>query len=154
MVADSAPQSKPIERGAFYFFERLTLRYADNDVNGHVNNAHYYAFFDTAVEAFLRAEGWREALAGEIMTPVVASSCRYFREICYPGQIEVGVKVGRVGTTSIQFDVAIFTMDGQAAAAAQGTFTTVCTSRQKRRPVAVPTDLRQRMASRPQTERL
>jgi len=125
----------------FEFFESITLRYADNDANGHVNNAHYYSFFDTAVEGYLRHRGLRDTLAGEIATPVVASSCRYFEEIAYPATIEVGVRVDRIGNTSITYLVAIF-INPEEIARAQGTFTTVATSRKTGRPVDVPAAFR------------
>ena len=124
-------------RGDFDFFESITLRYADNDANGHVNNAHYYSFFDTAVEGYLRDPQLRQVLAGDISTPVVASSCRYFEEIAYPATIDVAVRVERIGRTSITYLVAIFVAD-ESLARAQGTFTTVSTDRQTGRPVAVP----------------
>lgn len=130
-------QPLPGKRADYTFFDSITLRYADNDANGHVNNAHYYSFFDTAVESYLRANNLRHILAGEISTPVVASSCRYFREIAYPGKITLGVRVARIGRTSITYDIAIFVGE-ETEASAQGTFTTVATSRQTKRPVAVP----------------
>ncbi|MCD8504297.1 MAG: acyl-CoA thioesterase [Burkholderiaceae bacterium] len=126
----------------FEFFETITLRYADNDGHGHVNNAHYYSFFDTAVEGYLRAKGMRDVLSGSISTPVVASSCRYFEEVAFPGTISVGVRVERIGQTSITYLVAIFVNEEQLARA-QGTFTTVATSRDTGRPVEVPQAFRQ-----------
>ena len=141
-MTDSPPQVNNRQPSAgkrtdFTFFDSITLRYADNDANGHVNNAHYYAFFDTAVESYLRAHQLRHVLAGDISTPVVASSCRYFREIAYPGTITLGVRVVRIGRTSITYDIAIFVGE-EDHASAQGTFTTVATSRQTKRPVPVP----------------
>lgn len=127
----------PAKRADFTFFDSITLRYADNDANGHVNNAHYYSFFDTAVESYLRANDLRHVLAGDISTPVVASSCRYFREVAYPGTITLGVRVARIGRTSITYDIAIFVREDEEASA-QGTFTTVATNRQSKRPVSVP----------------
>jgi len=129
-------------REGFDYFETISLRYADNDVNGHVNNAHYYAFFDTAVEGFLRATGLRQVLAGEVFTPVVASSCRYFQEISYPGDIVLGVKLARLGRTSLTYEIAIFTPATDPTAAALGTFTTVCTNKASRRPTDIPTAVR------------
>ena len=135
----SQAPDRPIQvlRNAFDFFELITLRYADNDGYGHVNNAHYYSFFDTAVEGYLRAKGLRDVLSGSISTPVVASSCRYFEEVAFPGTIAVGVKVERIGRTSITYLVAIFVNDEELARA-QGTFTTVATTKDTGRPVEVP----------------
>ena len=126
----------------FEFFESITLRYADNDANGHVNNAHYYSFFDTAVEGYLHNRGLRQVLAAEIATPVVASACRYFEEIAYPATINVGVRVDHIGNTSMTYLVAIF-VNREKTARAQGTFTTVATARATGRPVDVPTAFRQ-----------
>ena len=141
-----APLRERAQMNEFEFFESITLRYADNDANGHVNNAHYYSFFDTAVEGYLRHRELRDALAGEIATPVVASSCRYFEEIAYPATIEVGVRVDRIGNTSITYLVAIF-VNQEKTARAQGTFTTVATSRTTGRPVDVPAAFRLAHAS-------
>ena len=129
-------------RSAFEFFETITLRFADNDDHGHVNNAHYYSFFDTAVEGYLRARGVRDLLSGEIATPVVASSCRYFKEVAFPGMITVGVRVEHIGRTSITYAVAVFVHD-EHLARAQGSFTTVTTARATGQPVDVPLVFRQ-----------
>lgn len=126
------------ERHEYTFFERVTLRYADNDANGHVNNAHYYSFFDTAVEGYLRQYNLRELLNASVRTLVVASSCRYYSEVAFPGSIDIGVKVARIGNSSIHYDIAIFRVDDSTQAAAQGTFTIVCASRETGRPVPVP----------------
>ena len=133
------PVDRPTQalRKDFEFFEVITLRYADNDGYGHVNNAHYYSFFDTAVEGYLRAKGMRDVLSGQISTPVVASSCRYFEEVAFPGTIAVGVKIDRIGRSSITYLVAVFVNDEELARA-QGTFTTVATSKETGRPVDVP----------------
>lgn len=142
-MSDTAqPRETAATRDRFQHFETISLRYADNDANGHVNNAHHYAFFDTAVEGFLRATGLRQALAGEVFTPVVASSCRYFREISYPGDVTLGVRLAKLGRTSLTYELAIFTEEDDLAAAAQGTFTTVCTDKVSRRPTDIPQAVR------------
>ena len=138
---------EPIARSAFQYFDEITLRYADNDMNGHVNNAHYYSFFDTAIESYLRDNGLRTMLAGNISTPVVASSCRYFEEIAYPGTITLGVRVNRIGHTSITYEIGIFVDDATRSCAA-GVFTTVATDRRTKRPVAVPDAFREAHADR------
>ena len=142
MSNSAAPHPVAPSREDFAYFETITLRYADNDVNGHVNNAHYYAYFDTAVEGFLRATALRGVLAGEVFTPVVASSCRYFQEISYPGDVVLGVKLARMGKTSLTYEIAIFTAATGPTAAALGTFTTVCTNKESRRPTEIPTAVR------------
>jgi acyl-CoA thioester hydrolase len=127
----------PLSKSDFNYFEMITLRWADNDSYGHINNAHYYSFFDTAVDGFLMHHEMRSVLAGEYQTLVVASECRYFRQVSSPGTIQVGVRIGRMGRSSIAYEVAVFN-DESDEAAAQGQFVHVCVNRASQRPVAVP----------------
>ena len=125
----------------FKFFESITLRWADNDSYGHINNAHYYSFFDTAVDAFLLERDYRKYLNGERQTLVVASECRYFTQVSAPGWIRVGVRIGKMGRSSVTYEVAVFT-DDSGFAAAQGLFVHVCVNRETQRPVELPADFR------------
>ncbi|MDO9023472.1 thioesterase family protein [Zwartia sp.] len=127
----------PYSKGDFRYFETITLRWADNDSYGHVNNAHYYSFFDTAVDGFLMHHAMRSVLAGEYQTLVVASECRYLRQVSSPGIIKVGVRLGRLGRSSIVYEVAVFN-DEADEAAAQGLFVHVCVNRATQRPVDIP----------------
>jgi acyl-CoA thioester hydrolase len=136
-----AIRSTPLYKKDFSFFEAVTLRWADNDAYGHINNAHYYSFFDTAVDAFLLHYNLRPHVAGVYQTLVVASECRYFSQVSAPGTIQVGVRPGRLGRSSITYEVAVFTSDSDLAAA-QGLFVHVCVDRQSQRPEALPAPFR------------
>ncbi len=127
----------PLKKCDFKYFEMITLRWADNDSYGHINNAHYYSFFDTAVDGFLMQHAMRSVLAGEYQTLVVASECRYLRQVSSPGVIQVGVRLGRLGRSSITYEVAVFNAESDEAAA-QGLFVHVCVNRATQRPVDVP----------------
>jgi acyl-CoA thioester hydrolase len=83
----------------------------------------------------------RSVLAGEYQTLVVASECRYLRQVSSPGIIQVGVRVGRMGRSSIAYEVAVFN-DESDEAAAQGQFVHVCVNRASQRPVAIPESFR------------
>lgn len=138
----SAPErTGPFKKSDFNFFEMITLRWADNDVYGHINNAHYYSFFDTAVDGFLLHHDMRAVMAGDYQTLVVASECRYFRQISSPGTIQVGVRVGRMGRSSIAYEVGVFNAESDDAAA-QGQFVHVCVNRASQRPVDIPATFR------------
>ena len=84
-----AIRTTPLHKKDFSFFEAVTLRWADNDAYGHINNAHYYSFFDTAVDAFLLHHNLRPYISGVYQTLVVASECRYFSQVSAPGTIQV-----------------------------------------------------------------
>lgn len=136
-----AAKSKPWLKPDFSFFETITLRWADNDAYGHINNAHYYSFFDTAVDAFLLHHGLRRLISGDYQTLVVASECRYFSQVSAPGIIRVGVRPGRLGRSSTTYEVAVFTDDSNEAAA-QGLFVHVCVDKQSQRPTETPETFR------------
>ena len=130
----------------FTFFETITLRWADNDAYGHINNAHYYSFFDTAVDGFLLANDLRQYISGDLQTLVVASECRYHSQVSAPGLIQVGVRVGKMGNSSVTYEVAVFTKDSDLAAA-QGLFVHVCVNRETQRPAALPQSFRDAIAT-------
>jgi acyl-CoA thioester hydrolase len=136
-----AAKSKPWLKTDFSFFEMITLRWADNDAYGHINNAHYYSFFDTAVDAFLLHHALRQLITGHYQTLVVASECRYFSQVSAPGTIRVGVRPGRLGRSSTTYEVAVFTDDSNEAAA-QGLFVHVCVDKQSQRPTETPENFR------------
>lgn len=142
-MSDIRPQThgKPLLKEDFSFFETITLRWADNDAYGHINNAHYYSFFDTAVDAFLMHHALRQLITGQYQTLVVASECRYFSQVSAPGIIRVGVRPGRLGRSSATYEVAVFTDDANEAAA-QGLFVHVCVDKQSQRPTETPETFR------------
>ena len=137
---------QPWLKKGFTFFETITLRWADNDAYGHINNAHYYSFFDTAVDGFLLTNDLRQYISGDLQTLVVASECRYHSQVSAPGLIQVGVRVGKMGNSSVTYEVAVFTMDSDLAAA-QGLFVHVCVNKETQRPAALPQSFRDAIAT-------
>lgn len=135
----TAPSSRPAPgtRADYVHFLPLTLRWADNDVFGHVNNAHYYQLFDTTVCTFLVNEGvlgWRES---EMHMMMAESGCRYYSEIAFPDRITGGLRVARLGTSSVRYEIAVF-RDGADVAAAEGFMVHVCVLGATRRPTRLP----------------
>lgn len=124
-------------RDAYRHFSEVTTRWADNDSFGHINNVQYYAFFDTAVTRWLVERGF---LAGETLCFVAETGCRYFRPLAFPEPVTVGLRVARLGTSSIRYELAVFGAEGPAAAA--GHFTHVTVARATGRPVPMPDALR------------
>lgn len=137
----SADRPAPATREAFAAFEPIDTRWADNDVYGHVNNVAYYAFFDTAVNRRLIKAGLLDVEAGGIIGLVVETGCRYHAPAAFPEPLEAGLRVARLGTSSVTYEVAIFRRGG-ARAIAEGRFTHVYVDRETRRPTALPEDWR------------
>ncbi len=134
-------KTTPETRSAYPVFRTLTTRWMDNDVYGHVNNVVYYSWFDTAVNAWLIEQGVLDIHAGETIGLVIETQCNYFASLAFPQAIEAGIRVGRLGNSSVRYEVGLFAQ-GASHAAAQGHFVHVYVDRQTRRPVPLPAPLR------------
>ncbi|MCQ4274008.1 acyl-CoA thioesterase [Stutzerimonas degradans] len=128
-------------RDDYRHFHAINTRWHDNDLYGHVNNVTYYSFFDTAVNAYLIQRGGLDIHDGEVVGFVVSSSCDYFASIAFPDAIEVGLRVARLGSSSVQYELAVFRRDEEEACAA-GRFVHVFVRRADNRPTPIPDSLR------------
>ncbi|CAN5204543.1 thioesterase family protein [soil metagenome] len=121
-------------RADYARFEPIETRWSDNDVYGHVNNVVYYAWFDTAVNRMLIAEGLLDIHGtGESIGLVVETGCRYFASTAFPDAITAGIRVGRLGSSSVRYEIGLFRGDEDEAAAV-GFFVHVYVDRDTRRP--------------------
>ncbi|MEY4226299.1 MAG: hypothetical protein RL190_1056 [Actinomycetota bacterium] len=128
-------------RADFAAFRGVTTRWMDNDAYGHVNNVVYYSWFDTAVNAHLVEQGALDPAAGDVVGVVVETGCRYHAPISFPEPVEIGLRVERVGKTSVAYALGVFRA-GEERAAADGRFVHVYVERAAMRPVPVPEAVR------------
>lgn len=128
-------------RGNFPHVAALDTRWMDNDAYGHVNNVIYYSYFDTAVNQLLIEGGVLDVLGSETIGLVVDTGCSYFRSIAFPDKLDVGLRVARIGNTSVRYELAIFRAGDEPACAA-GHFIHVYVNRRTGRPVSVPDNVR------------
>ena len=133
-------KQQPHTRDQYRHFLAITTRWMDNDVYRHVNNVHYYSFFDTAVNEYMLREGVLSLDDGAICL-VVETGCQYFSPVAFPDVIHCGLRVAHLGSSSVRFEIGIFRND-DAEAAAQGHFIHVCCDRATQRPLAMPADMR------------
>ena len=129
-------------REAYRVWREIGTRWADNDLYGHVNNTVYYAWFDTAVNAWLIGAGLLDVAAGDPIGLVAETGCRYARPLSYPEPVEIGLAVDHLGRSSVRYRLGVFAK-GAADAAAEGHFTHVYVDRETRRPVPLPEEWRQ-----------
>lgn len=134
-------RARPPVRGDFPHFLPITTRWMDNDVYGHVNNVVHYAYFDTVVNRYLIERGVLDIHRGPVIGLVVETGCRYFAPLAFPGTVHAGLRVARLGTSSVRYEVGLFA-DDAAEAAAHGHFVHVYVDRETRRPTELPRDLR------------
>lgn len=128
-------------RDAYRVFYPITTRWSDNDIYGHINNVVYYSYFDTVANRYLIEEGGLDISDDGIVGYVVNSGCEYHAPINYPETVEAGLRVDRLGNSSVQYGIAIF-REGEDQAAANGHFVHVFVEREASRSVPVPAALR------------
>jgi len=131
----------PTARPDFPYRLPITTRWKDNDVYGHVNNVEYYSYFDTAINAWLIREGGLDIHAGAVIGLCAESHCTFHAALEFPETVECGVRVGRLGRSSVRYELGLFGEGGDAPAAT-GWFVHVFVDRDTRRPVELPAPLR------------
>jgi acyl-CoA thioester hydrolase len=130
----------PAPRSAYRRFETITTRWMDNDAYGHINNVVYYSFFDTVVNRYLIESGALDIERSPVIGLVVETHCNYFASIAFPQQVDAGLRVARLGSSSVRYEIGLFVGD-EPLAAACGHFVHVYVDRETRRPVALPAPL-------------
>jgi len=126
-----------VDRADFPCFRRLQTRWMDNDAYGHVNNVVYYAYFDTAITGFLIERGVLDPQNSPSFGIAVETHCRFFKELSFPEEIDAGLRVARLGRTSVKYEIALYRKEDPEPAAF-GYFVRVYVDRTSRRPVPVP----------------
>ncbi|WP_426199410.1 acyl-CoA thioesterase [Pseudomonas sp. DC3200b2] len=134
-------RAQPFPRSAFSYWQPVQTRWADNDCYGHVNNVVYYSWFDSAVNRLLLERGLLGPDA-EWVGLVVHTHCDYFASVAFPQELEIGLRVGSLGTSSVRYQLGVF-VQGSDQPAAQGEFIHVYVDAGARRPLAgLPAPLR------------
>ncbi|QHQ33979.1 acyl-CoA thioesterase [Algicella marina] len=133
-------------RRAYAYFTDMTTRWRDNDAYGHMNNVVFYEYVDTCVNGWLKASGALDVPGGPVIGLVVESACVFHAPLGFPEPVAVGLRVSRIGTSSVQYDVGLFAPDGREAAA-EARFTHVYVARDTRRPMPLPDRMREALAS-------
>jgi acyl-CoA thioester hydrolase len=122
---------------------RITIptRWKDNDVYGHVNNVEYYSFFDTIINEYLIRAGGLDIVSGPAIGLCAESHCAFTAALTFPEPVEAGLRVRRLGTSSVKYEIGLFG-DGGGRPAATGWFVHVFVDRETRRPVPIPDGIR------------
>ena len=137
-------KNKPSTRADYIVFSTITTRWFDNDVYGHMNNTIHYQLFDTAVHEYLLKQGILNSKSGSTVFLVVETGCRYYSELAFPDVISAGIKVGKLGSSSVTYDIGLFRGDA-VQASAQGHFVHVNVDRVTRSPVNINDENRDKL---------
>jgi acyl-CoA thioester hydrolase len=131
----------PENRNAYRHFQSIPTRWMDNDVYGHVNNVVYYSYFDTVVNQYLIEQRALNIETSKVIGLVVETQCQYFASITFPDVVHAGLRVAKLGNSSVRYEIGLFRNDEQTASA-QGCFIHVYVDRATRRATFLPADLR------------
>ena len=135
-----------LERSTYRAWRPIATRWMDNDVYGHVNTVVYYSFFDTAVNAWLVENKLLDIEKGQLIGLVVDTASTYRKPVAFPQDVQAGIAVSHIGTSSVRYDVGLF-VDGESLPAAQGYFVHVYVDRPTRRPQPIPEKWRRQLAT-------
>ena len=119
----------------------ITTRWSDNDIYGHVNNVTYYSYFDTVANTYLIEYGHLNIHNDQVVGYVVNSGCNYYAPVAFPDKLEGGLRVNRLGVSSVEYGVAIF-KEGEDVAVADGHFVHVFVDKQSNKSVPIPDMIR------------
>lgn len=123
--------------------QTVQTRWHDNDIYGHVNNVVYYSYFDSMVNRFLIEEGGLDIHHGEVVGFVVESQCKYLKPLAYPEAITAGLRVGKLGNSSVRYELGLFNSNGELCA--EGYFIHVFVTKADNKPTPIPQGIRSKL---------
>ena len=137
-MADATPVPR---RGDYPHFQAIPTRWMDNDAYGHVNNVTYYSYFDTVVNEHLIRAGGLDIAASPVVGLVVETSCTFRKPLAFPDRVDAGLRVARIGNSSVVYEIGLFRA-GDDEPAANGRFVHVWVDRATQLPRPVPAAIR------------
>jgi acyl-CoA thioester hydrolase len=141
MSQPTPAKPQPEGRAGYKAFRTISTRWMDNDAYGHVNNVVYYSWFDTVVNAHLIEQDALDIHRGETIGLVIETQCNYFAPVAFPQTVEAGLRVAKVGNSSVRYEVGLF-LEGEPLTVAKGHFVHVYVERASRRRTDLPPRLK------------
>lgn len=132
-----------LDRDDYRYFYTIPTRWNDNDQFGHLNNVIYYRLYEALIVQYLTEAGldWMK----DAVIPYAAESlCRFRKAVSFPDVLDLGLRVIKVGRTSVVYAVAMF-RKGEQEAAATGHWVHVYVDRETQQPMPVPDCIREVM---------
>jgi len=135
------PLDKTETRSNFAYFLEVQTRWNDHDSYGHVNNARFHALFDTVIMHYMLEDQGLDLIGGPAIPFTVENMCRFHQQLSFPDVVQCGMRVARIGNSSVRYEFGLFAK-GREPVAATGYFVDVYVDSATHQPVRLPDDLR------------
>ncbi len=137
-------RQNPTNRSDYNYFFKMSTRWNDNDIYGHLNNVIYYELFDTAVNKWLIKNNLIDIKYGNNIGLIVQSGCNYFSSFEYPEDIDAGIRVTKIGNSSVRYEVGLFKPNDDLASA-DGFFIHVYVDRASNKPITLDYEFKKKL---------
>ena len=137
-------RQNPTNRSDYNYFFKMSPRWNDNDIYGHLNNVIYYELFDTAVNKWLIKNNLIDIKNGNNIGLIVQSGCNYFSSFEYPEDIDAGIRVTKIGNSSVRYEVGLFKPSDDLASA-DGFFIHVYVDRASNKPITLDYEFKKKL---------
>ena len=137
-------RQNPTNRSDYNYFSKISTRWNDNDIYGHLNNVIYYELFDTAVNKWLIKNNLVDIKNGNNIGLIVQSGCNYFSSFEYPEDIDAGIRVTKIGNSSVRYEVGLFKSNDDLASA-DGFFIHVYVDRVSNKPINLDYEFKKKL---------
>ncbi|KAH7910377.1 thioesterase [Hygrophoropsis aurantiaca] len=128
--------AKSRQRADYPFFLSYRTRWSDNDQYSHINNSIYYHLFDSVVNAYLIERCALMPSESAQIGLVVSSQCQFFAPLSFPQVLDLGLRVNKLGMSSVTYEVGVFE-EGKDTPAAVGGYTHVFVDQVSRKSVPI-----------------
>ena len=134
-----------LTRDDFRYWIDIEVRWSDMDNQGHVNNAVYFTYCESARISLFHAIGRYVDRGTDEGPSLVSATCHFRRQVVFPAVLDVGVRVGDIGHRSFHMHYGLFDRS-TGELVASGSSVTVWTDYRAKRALPVPDDMRKELA--------
>jgi acyl-CoA thioester hydrolase len=142
IIERDAALDLPSQTPPFVFHTRI--RFIDTDASGRIHYTAMFRYFESAEIEFLRSLGVTYDMGRQVLFPRVHVECDYKLALGHDDEIDIEVRLGRIGKTSARFD---FRTLKNGDVAALGHIVVVCMDREKQRARPLPDDIRRKLVA-------
>lgn len=132
-------------RERYRYWLNIPSRWQDGDPYGHVNNVVYYSWFDTVLTTMLIERKVLRRPDWNAIGLCIESQCNFHAPVTFPESVDAGLRIGRLGNTSLRYEIGLF-KPGEQAPCASGHFVHVFVDAQTRKPVPLIGPVREAMS--------